>query len=193
MLKSRLDLLVRNGRAGFALVFLVLALFLRFRLAVWVSIGIPISFLGALALMPSLDVSVNLISLFAFIVVLGIVVDDAIVVGENIYTHQQRRQNGRRGAIEGAREVAVPVVWPAGMGGRFKGCYDLCAESFLPFVATGTGGAGGQGEPVPCDGPDDPKLAALIAPKFRPNWSRASDWRARPARPSSANPTPKAT
>jgi multidrug efflux pump subunit AcrB len=111
VLRGRLDLLIRNARTGFALVFLVLALFLRFRLAVWVSIGIPISFLGALALMPSLDVSVNLISLFAFIVVLGIVVDDAIIVGESIFTHQQRDPNRRRAAIAGARDVAVPVIF----------------------------------------------------------------------------------
>jgi multidrug efflux pump subunit AcrB len=84
LLRSRQDLLVRNGLQGFVLVFLVLALFLRFELAVWVSIGIPISFLGTFALMPWLDVSINMMSLFAFIVVLGIVVDDAIVVGENI-------------------------------------------------------------------------------------------------------------
>ncbi len=111
VLRGRLDLLIRNGRTGFFLVFLVLALFLRLRLAVWVSLGIPISFLGALALMPSLDVSVNLISLFAFIVVLGIVVDDAIIVGESIYTHQRREPNRLRGAIEGARAVDVPVIF----------------------------------------------------------------------------------
>ena len=57
---------------------------------------------------------------------------------------------------------AVPMSWPAGMGGRFKGCYDLAGERFLPFVATGTGGAGGQGEALPCDGPEDPRLEALI-------------------------------
>jgi len=111
VLKDRLDLLLRNGRTGFILVFISLALFLRFRLAAWVSLGIPVSFLGAMWLMPSLGVTINLISLFAFIVVLGIVVDDAIVIGENIYTHQQRHRDGVRGSIEGAREVAVPVVF----------------------------------------------------------------------------------
>ena len=95
ILRSRLDLLMRNGRNGFLLVLLVLALFLKLRLAGWVSLGIPISFLGAIAIMPHLDVSVNLLSLFAFIVVLGIVVDDAIVVGENIYTHQPERGDRR--------------------------------------------------------------------------------------------------
>jgi len=111
VLRDRLDLLIRNGRTGFILVFISLALFMRFRLAVWVSLGIPISFLGAMWMMPMLGVTVNLISLFAFIVVLGIVVDDAIVVGENIYTHQEKNRNGIQGAIDGVREVSVPVVF----------------------------------------------------------------------------------
>ncbi len=111
VLRARLNLLLRNGAAGFVLVFISLSLFLRFRLAFWVSLGIPISFLGAIWLMPMLDVSINLISLFAFIVVLGIVVDDAIVAGENIYTHQQRHRQGLKGSIEGAKEVATPVIF----------------------------------------------------------------------------------
>ncbi len=111
VLRGRLDLMLRNARNGFLLVFLILALFLRFRLAFWVSLGIPISFLGALWLMPSLDVSINLISLFAFIVVLGIVVDDAIIIGENIFTHQQRKSRGVKASAEGASEVAVPVIF----------------------------------------------------------------------------------
>ncbi len=111
VLRDRLDLLTRNGLNGFLLVVGVLALFLRFRLAAWVSLGIPISFLGALWLMPTLDVSINLFSLFAFIVVLGIVVDDAIIVGENIYTHHQRHGDPVKAAIEGTREVSVPVVF----------------------------------------------------------------------------------
>jgi len=111
ILDDRLTLLVRNGATGFVLVFLMLALFLDLRLAVWTSLGIPISFLGALWLMPWLDVSINQISLFAFILVLGIVVDDAIVVGENIYTHQERHGEGLRGAIEGAQEISVPVTF----------------------------------------------------------------------------------
>ncbi|MDP6610548.1 MAG: efflux RND transporter permease subunit [Vicinamibacterales bacterium] len=111
VLKDRLNLLVRNGLTGFALVFIVLTLFLRFSLAFWVSLGIPISFLGALWLLPGFDVSVNMMSLFAFIVVLGILVDDAIIVGENIYTHQQRHGDRLRGAIEGTQEVATPVIF----------------------------------------------------------------------------------
>ena len=111
VLRSRLSLLIRNGISGIFLVFMVLALFLRFRLAFWVTFGMVLSFLGAIWLMPVLDVSINLISLFAFILVLGIVVDDAIVVGENIYTWQQRTGEGMRGAIEGVREVMVPVIF----------------------------------------------------------------------------------
>ncbi len=111
VLRSRLDLLLKNGAYGLILVLLVLTLFLRLRLAFWVSLGIPISFLGTLWLMPSLDVSINLISLFAFLVVLGIVVDDAIVVGENIHRHFQDGKEPMRAAIDGVKEVAVPVTF----------------------------------------------------------------------------------
>ncbi len=111
LLKDRMDTLLRNGRSGLLLVFLVLALFLRFRLAFWVTIGIPISFLGTLMVMPGLDTSVNMLSLFAFILVLGIVVDDAIVVGENIFRKQREGLKGEDAAVEGAREVAVPVTF----------------------------------------------------------------------------------
>ena len=111
ILADRLTLMVRNGATGFVLVFIVLALFLQFRLAFWVSLGIPISFLGAIALMPGLDVSANVISLFAFILVLGIVVDDAIIVGENIFRHQENHGEALRGSIEGAHEIAKPVTF----------------------------------------------------------------------------------
>lgn len=111
ILRSRLDLMIRNGRAGFILVFIGLALFLRLRLAFWVSLGLVFSFFGAFWLMPVFDVSINLLSLFAFIVVLGIVVDDAIVVGENIYTNVERGESGLKAAVNGATEMAVPVVF----------------------------------------------------------------------------------
>ena len=110
-LEPQLTLLLRNGSTGFALVFLVLALFLELRLALWVSLGIPISFLGAIMLMPGLDVTVNEVSLFGFILVLGIVVDDAIIVGESIFTHQADDGNRLRGSIEGAQAIATPVVF----------------------------------------------------------------------------------
>jgi multidrug efflux pump subunit AcrB len=110
-LDSRLSLLLRNGLGGFLLVFVSLALFLDLRLAFWTSLGIPISFLGAIWLMPMFDVSINMMSLFAFILVLGIVVDDAIVVSENIHTHQERHGQGLKGAIEGAQEIATPIIF----------------------------------------------------------------------------------
>ena len=113
VLDDRLSLMLRNGATGFILVFAVLALFLELRLAFWVSLGIPISFLGAMAFMPAGDVSINVMSLFAFILVLGIVVDDAIIVGENIYRHQEEHghTSNMRGAIEGAQEIAKPVIF----------------------------------------------------------------------------------
>ena len=111
ILRDRRDLLLRNGATGMVLVFITLALFLRFRLALWVMVGMLLSFMGAIWLMPVLGVSINMISLFAFILVLGIVVDDAIIAGENIYTHQHRTGKALQGAIDGAREISVPVVF----------------------------------------------------------------------------------
>ncbi|MBK7829241.1 MAG: efflux RND transporter permease subunit [Nannocystis sp.] len=108
---QRIDLLMRNAYLGLALVMICLGLFLELRVAFWVTMGIPISFMGALMLMPSLDVSVNMITLFAFIVVLGMVVDDAIVVGENIFERTQRGESYIEAAIGGTKEVGVPVVF----------------------------------------------------------------------------------
>jgi multidrug efflux pump subunit AcrB len=110
-LRDRLDILVRNGVNGFVLVFVLLSCFLRLRLAGWVSIGIPISFLGALALFPGLDISIDVISLFAFILVLGLLVDDAIVIGENVHTHQEANEDPLEAAITGTQEVSVPVIF----------------------------------------------------------------------------------
>ena len=106
---QRLGLLVKNGYMGLGLVFILLALFLEPRLAFWVSLGIPISFLGALLLLPIGDVSINMISMFAFIVTLGIVVDDAIVVGENVYTMRQQGQSWFAAAVNGARDISMPI------------------------------------------------------------------------------------
>jgi multidrug efflux pump subunit AcrB len=111
MYRERVDLLIRNARLGLLLVLLVLGLFLNARLAFWVTMGIPISFLGSLLLVPSMDVSINMISLFAFIITLGIVVDDAIVVGENIYEMRQRGLGRLEAAIAGVRGIAMPVVF----------------------------------------------------------------------------------
>ena len=110
-LRGRMELLLRNAASGLALVFVVLALFLRMRLAFWVTIGIPISFLGTLALVPLYGGSINMISLFAMILVLGIVVDDAIVVGESIFTEQSQGNTGIEGAIHGTRTVGIPVIF----------------------------------------------------------------------------------
>lgn len=109
--QQRVDLLLRNAAIGLVLVLLILGLFLELRLAVWVTMGIPVSFLGAVLFMPTLDVTVNMISLFAFIVVLGMVVDDAIVVGENIYEMRQRGVPPLQAAVDGARQVAAPVCF----------------------------------------------------------------------------------
>ena len=109
--RQRLELLLRNGCLGITLVFAILGLFLEFRLAFWVMMGIPISFLGALLLLPALDVSINMISLFAFIIALGIVVDDAIVAGENIYEYRQSGMKFVPAAVLGARDVAMPITF----------------------------------------------------------------------------------
>ena len=99
--RDRISMLVWNGINGLILVFIVLVLFLRLRLALWVAVGIPVSFLGAFWLMPYTDASLNMISLFAFILVLGIVVDDAIVVSEAVHTDQKAGAPGAAGAISG--------------------------------------------------------------------------------------------
>ena len=111
IVKARLQTLLKSALQGGLLIFVLLTLFLRLSVALWVLVGIPLSFMGALALMPELGVTLNLISLFAFIVVLGIVVDDAIVVAENVYTHLRRNGDPTRAAIEGTQEVAVPVIF----------------------------------------------------------------------------------
>ncbi len=111
IVKGRLNTLTDSTMWGGLLVFLLLTLLLRFSLAFWVCLGIPVSFLGAIALMPFLDVTINIISLFAFILVLGIVVDDAIIVGENIFTHLQHQEDPVEAASVGAQEVAIPVIF----------------------------------------------------------------------------------
>jgi multidrug efflux pump subunit AcrB len=108
---DRINLLTKNAALGLLLVLVLLGLFLEARLAFWVTLGIPISFLGAMLFMPALGVSINMISLFAFILALGIVVDDAIVVGEAAYAQRHAGRSKLEAAIAGAREVAVPVVF----------------------------------------------------------------------------------
>lgn len=108
--KHNMAMLWENAVSGFILVFLVLMFTMRFYLALWVSSGILISLLGALWLMPMLGISLNTYSIAALILILGVLADDAIVVGENIYTHQQRGRPGLAGAISGTLEVAPLVV-----------------------------------------------------------------------------------
>lgn len=108
---DRMGLLVRNGSLGLALVLLVLGLFLMPQLAFWVTVGMAVSFLGAFLFMPIFDVSLNMISLFAFLLALGIVVDDAIVVGEASYRHRSMGLEPLDAAIAGAREMATPVTF----------------------------------------------------------------------------------
>ncbi len=111
LLQDRINLLVKNALMGLVLVIGVLALFLELRLALWVSVGIPISFMGAFMLMPAGDLSINMITLFALIVTLGIVVDDAIIIGENAFAKLEEGIPPLRAAIEGAQEMAVPVTF----------------------------------------------------------------------------------
>lgn len=109
-LEGRLDLMMRNGSQGLLLVVISLLLFLDWRLAFWTAFGILTSFLGSFAVMWMLGVSLNLISIFGMIIVLGIIVDDAIVIGENIYRHVQNGMHPTRAAIVGAEEVMWPVI-----------------------------------------------------------------------------------
>jgi len=111
ILRGRIELLTENAYLGLVLVLIVLALFLKPKLAAWVSLGIPISFMGGFWLLPLFDVSINMISLFTFILVLGIVVDDAVVVGENIHIFRKRGLNAVDAALEGAYQVAKPVIF----------------------------------------------------------------------------------
>ncbi len=109
--RQRMDLMLRNGFLGLGLVFILLAIFLEARLAFWVMLGIPISILGSFLILPNMGISINLISMFAFIVTLGIVVDDAIVVGENIFFLRQNGLSWFQAAVQGAREITMPVCF----------------------------------------------------------------------------------
>ena len=108
--KGRMDLLVKNGLQGLLLVFLVLAIFLEFKLAFWVAMGIPIAVLGAGGILMATGQTLNMLSMFAFLMALGIVVDDAIVIGENIYAHRQLGKSFIQAAIDGTVEVFPSVA-----------------------------------------------------------------------------------
>jgi multidrug efflux pump subunit AcrB len=134
-LVDRLDALAKNARSGLLLVLLVLTLFLRFRLALWVAAGIPVALLGTVALFPVAGISISTISIMAFILVLGILVDDAIVVSERVFAHEQEGYSRINAAVTGTQEVSVPVIFgvfttmatfipiislPGPMGGFFR-------------------------------------------------------------------------
>ena len=132
VLTDRLGTLIDSGVQGLLLVLLILALFLRPHLALWVSAGIPIAFLGGIFLIYALGYSIDSISLIGFIVALGMLVDDAVVVGENVYVTQERGAGDLAGAISGAQQVFIPVTFGV----------LTTAAAFMPFVfATGHIGA----------------------------------------------------
>lgn len=108
--KSRLDLLIDNGLVGFVLVLLVLAAFLNLRLAFWVAVGIPVSFLGTIFAMHLLGHTLNMITMFSLVLALGLIVDDAIVLSENIYVRFRNGASALQAAVEGVREVWVGVA-----------------------------------------------------------------------------------
>ncbi len=110
-LNRRIDALTKNAYAGLVLVLLILTLFLRFKVALWVAAGIPIAVMGAIWMFPAAGLSISSLTVLAFILVLGIVVDDAIVVGERIYSFESKTASKREAAIRGANEVVTPVVF----------------------------------------------------------------------------------
>ncbi|HKK17341.1 MAG TPA: efflux RND transporter permease subunit [Opitutales bacterium] len=109
--RERLTLLLENGLMAIVIVLAILSLFLEFRLAFWVMMGMTTSFVGGIVFLPMLGVSINMVSMFAFLISLGIVVDDAIVVGENIYEYRQKGMSLIDAAIQGVRDIAGPVTF----------------------------------------------------------------------------------
>ena len=109
-LTQRTDLLLENALVGMLLVLLILSIFLKPRIAMWVAFGLPISFLGMFAIAGQFDVTINVLSLFAMIVVIGILVDDGIVIAENIFSHHERGKSPIRAAIDGTLEVIPPII-----------------------------------------------------------------------------------
>ena len=143
--RDRLDLLVRNGMQGLILVFVILSMFLDLKLAFWVALGIPISLLGACAVLWQFDQTLNMLSLFSFLIALGIVVDDAIVIGENVYAHRAMGKTPMQAAIDGTIEVVpsvfssvattvfafVPMFFVTGVMGKFFAVMPLAVIAIL--------------------------------------------------------------
>lgn len=109
--RERLSLLTENGLLAVVIVLVILGLFLEYKLAFWVMIGMCISFIGGMVFLPAVDISINMVSMFGFLIVMGIVVDDAIVVGENIYAYRQKGYDFMDAAIQGTRDVSKPVIF----------------------------------------------------------------------------------
>ena len=143
--RDRMDLLLRNGMQGLILVFVILSLFLDLKLAFWVALGIPISLLGACAVLLQFDQTLNMLSLFSFLIALGIVVDDAIVIGENVYTHRAMGKTPLQAAMDGTIEVVpsvfssvattvfafVPMFFVTGVMGKFFAVMPLAVIAIL--------------------------------------------------------------
>lgn len=142
---DRLDLLKRNGLQGLILVFIVLALFLQLRLSFWVALGIPVSVLGACVVLWQTGSTMNMLSMFAFLIALGIVVDDGIVIGENIYAHREQGKGFVQAAVDGVLEVIpsvttsvattiiafVPMFFVSGVMGKFFAVLPLAVIAML--------------------------------------------------------------
>ena len=109
--EDRMTMLLENGVMAMVIVLVILSLFLEYRLAFWIMMGMTISFVGSVLFLPAVGVSINMISMFGFLMVLGIVVDDAIVVGENIYEYREQGMGFMEAAILGARDIAGPVTF----------------------------------------------------------------------------------
>lgn len=147
MVQDRIDLLLRNGLQGMVIVFFMLALFLNIRVASWTAAGIPIAFMGAFLVLNLFDQTINMISLFAYIMTLGIVVDDATVFGENIFTHFAAGKPPEQAVVEGYAEVAAPVIhsvtttiaafmplmFVAGIMGKFIAVMPVAVVTILSF------------------------------------------------------------
>ena len=143
--KDRLDLLIENGSQGLLLVFIVLALFMELRLSFWVALGIPISVMGACIVLWQTGQTLNMLSMFAFLIALGIVVDDAIVIGENIYSHREMGKDFVTAAIDGTVEVLpsvtasvtttiiafMPMFFVTGVMGKFFAVLPLAVIAML--------------------------------------------------------------
>lgn len=142
---DRMNLLIRNGLQGLLLVFIVLAVFLELKLAFWVALGIPVSILGSGYILLGAGQTLNMLSMFAFLMALGIVVDDAIVIGENIYEHRQRGKKYLQAALEGTIEVLpsvcasvattviafMPLMFVTGVMGKFIAVMPLAVIAML--------------------------------------------------------------